>query len=249
MPILNMPMLRNPFARRQDVQAGLQPSSQDDQDVSPRPSFERVSTVASQAPSSISIKAAKSEEPLEYKMSVVNDSGVYLPVCIENLTIANATTTTDQFRSPRHPKRKASGLAARAIFLQPQSMPEGPRMMRLTRFQSQENHSIHIEDHLIYQLDHLSVPSMDIAGDRVLILQDYLECNSPPSGRDGLNDGANDFTKQIKKKGFFSKFSDEALPSFHMPGRKRGQSGTGEELGNIPKPDHAIPKAEVNEVR
>lgn len=62
-----MPILRNPFARRQDVQTGLQPS-QDDQNASPRPSFERVSTVASQA-SSLSIKTARSEEPPEYKMS------------------------------------------------------------------------------------------------------------------------------------------------------------------------------------
>ncbi|ATZ54835.1 hypothetical protein BCIN_11g01600 [Botrytis cinerea B05.10] len=59
-----MPIIRNPFARKQD--AGLQPSQ--DQNVSPRPSFERVSTQASRA-SSMSIKTVKSEEPPEYKMS------------------------------------------------------------------------------------------------------------------------------------------------------------------------------------
>jgi hypothetical protein len=75
----------------------------------------------------------------------------------------------------------------------------------------------------------------------------------PPTAEEGfedvgLNDG-NDPTKQIKKKGFFSKFGDEALPTFHMPGRKRGQSGTGEELGNIPKPGNVTPNVEVDEVR
>lgn len=100
-----MPILRNPFTRKQDVPTGLQPSPID-QDVSSRPSFERVSTVASRT-SSMSIKTTKSEEPVEYKMSgmrpllgwnrsirdwvnwliraivVVNDSGVYLPVSMD----------------------------------------------------------------------------------------------------------------------------------------------------------------------
>lgn len=53
-----------------------------------------------------------------------------------------------------------------------------------------------------------------------------------------------------KKKGFFSRFGDStesANPEeasrpgsshrgFHLPGRKRGQSGQGAELGSIPKP-------------
>lgn len=53
--------------------------------------------------------------------------------------------------------------------------------------------------------------------------------------------------KQAKKKGFFSKFGDGSEPSatsstasrFHIGGRKRGQSGVGEELGNIPRPGTA----------
>lgn len=61
-----MPIIRNPFAKRQDVPSGLQPSQ--DQNAASRTSFERVSTVASQA-SSMSIKTPRSEEPPEYKMS------------------------------------------------------------------------------------------------------------------------------------------------------------------------------------
>jgi hypothetical protein len=51
--------------------------------------------------------------------------------------------------------------------------------------------------------------------------------------------------KQTKKKSFFSKFGDGSEPTnaqspttsrFHLPGRKRGQSGVGEELGDIKRP-------------
>jgi hypothetical protein len=58
--------IRNPFAKRTDVQAGLQPLS--DENAASRTSFERVSTVGSRA-SSMSIKTGKSEGPPEYKMS------------------------------------------------------------------------------------------------------------------------------------------------------------------------------------
>jgi hypothetical protein len=57
----------------------------------------------------------------------------------------------------------------------------------------------------------------------------------------GLND---DQAKQTKKKGFFSKFGENTEPNaqspttsrFHIGGRKRGQSGVGEELGSIQAP-------------
>jgi hypothetical protein len=73
----------------------------------------------------------------------------------------------------------------------------------------------------------------------------------PPTAEEGfedvgLNDEANkQHQQQTKKKGFFSRIGDDA---FHMPGRKRGQSGTGEELGNIPKPNNAPSAVEATEV-
>jgi len=63
--------------------------------------------------------------------------------------------------------------------------------------------------------------------------------------------------KVVKKKGFFSKFGDGSEPTnpqlptgsrFHITGRKRGQSGVGEELGNIKRPGTSGP-AEIKEVR
>lgn len=76
----------------------------------------------------------------------------------------------------------------------------------------------------------------------------------PPKSADeeGFEDvGLNDEAKQPpKKRGIFARFGDNsespstadgARPSsshrgFHLPGRKRGQSGTGAELANIDKP-------------
>ena len=64
--------------------------------------------------------------------------------------------------------------------------------------------------------------------------------------------GLNDEAKQIsKKKSIFARFGDNSEPQpaagdaprptsshrgFHIPGRKRGQSGQGAELGNIDRP-------------
>ena len=73
-----------------------------------------------------------------------------------------------------------------------------------------------------------------------------------PTDEEAFEDvGLNDEAKQPqKKRGIFSRFgdnnenaatSDTSRPSsshrgFHLPGRKRGQSGQGAELGNIDRP-------------
>lgn len=55
-----------------------------------------------------------------------------------------------------------------------------------------------------------------------------------------------DAAKQPKKKSFLARFSetnneasavDQKSHHFHLPGRKRGQSGTGSELGEVKRPD------------
>jgi len=70
-----------------------------------------------------------------------------------------------------------------------------------------------------------------------------------PTAEEGFEDvGLNDEPKPApKKKSFFSRFGNddtaEAPPTntpstsrFHIGGRKRGQSGVGEELGSIQRP-------------
>lgn len=80
----------------------------------------------------------------------------------------------------------------------------------------------------------------------------------PPTAEEGFEDvGLNDEAKQPKKKGFFSKFGENTDPNttaapttsrFHLPGRKRGQSGVGEELGNIQRPGTSGSK-EIKDVK
>lgn len=64
--------IRNPFAKRTDVQTGLQPYEEGIRPLgqnATRPSFERVDTVGSKASSAMSVSSRKSQEPAEYKMS------------------------------------------------------------------------------------------------------------------------------------------------------------------------------------
>ena len=65
----------------------------------------------------------------------------------------------------------------------------------------------------------------------------------------GLND---EVKQQPKKKSFLSRFGETASENsstdvkegshhgFHLPGRKRGQSGKGAELGSIPRPESPV---------
>jgi hypothetical protein len=66
--------------------------------------------------------------------------------------------------------------------------------------------------------------------------------------------GLNDETKPPKKKGIFARFGDSSdAPQssnksssfgFHIPGRKRGQSGGGSELGAMKGPTPAVAEDE-----
>lgn len=68
----------------------------------------------------------------------------------------------------------------------------------------------------------------------------------PPTAEEGFEDvGLNDEKPAPKKKGFFSRFGEDGSEQsntstgrFHiMGGRKRGQSGVGEELGSMKRDD------------
>ncbi|CAK7214437.1 hypothetical protein SCUCBS95973_002146 [Sporothrix curviconia] len=73
--------IRNPFARRTpaEEQPGLAATNGPAGDLQKQPSFERVDTVGSMASSSTSMRSRRSQDTGDYQMSVVNDSGVYLP--------------------------------------------------------------------------------------------------------------------------------------------------------------------------
>ena len=73
--------IRNPFARRPGVPAQTDENVRPAEETTPsHPGFERVDTVGSKTSSALSIASSRrSNDTGEYKMSVVNDSGVYLP--------------------------------------------------------------------------------------------------------------------------------------------------------------------------
>ena len=65
--------IRNPFAKRPDIQTGLAPGVENVRPLSQNgtrpPAFEKVDTTGSKASSAMSIHSQKSQEPVEYKMS------------------------------------------------------------------------------------------------------------------------------------------------------------------------------------
>lgn len=233
--------IRNPFAKRPDVQTGLQPPYEENarplSQNSTRPKFEKVDTMGSKA-SSMSISSRRSQDqPAEYKMSVVNDSGVYLP--------------------PSPPEKK--GLWPRR---------SNPSTTSINGSESEYEHfPISRESFDSYRrsfdisarspvLPHdIGRQSLDSARlsrlPRSAINERRFE-RQPPTAEEGFEDvGLHDEAKQqqTKKKGFFSKFGDseqsQSGSRFHITGRKRGQSGVGEELGNIQRPGTAGSSNEV----
>lgn len=72
--------IRNPFARRPGAPAQTDENARPAEETPSHPGFERVDTVGSKTSSALSIASSRrSNDNGEYKMSVVNDSGVYLP--------------------------------------------------------------------------------------------------------------------------------------------------------------------------
>ncbi|KAJ2897880.1 hypothetical protein MKZ38_004339 [Zalerion maritima] len=79
-----MPPFRNPFTRRPGATTVTEENARPDglQPRNSHPGFERVDTVGSKASSALSVQSGRSLRSIDtgdYKLSVVNDSGVYLP--------------------------------------------------------------------------------------------------------------------------------------------------------------------------
>ncbi|KAL8935501.1 MAG: hypothetical protein Q9216_005392 [Gyalolechia sp. 2 TL-2023] len=196
-----MAPFRNPFGRRPPNVNGttaLQdentpPSKLNGDAASQRPSY-----TSSRASSSLSIK--KKDETNEYKLSVVNDSGVYLPDISARSPVPPQSTTPRQSLDSRlnNPPRSSIKDMER-----PQPTTEE-------------------------------------------VFEDV-----------GLEDEAKQQQQPPKKRGIFARFGDNTESTvsgdgsrpgsshrgFHLPGRKRGQSGQGAELGNISRPQEPVIKA------
>jgi hypothetical protein len=230
--------IRNPFARRPGaavatVDENMRP------DANAPPAFERVDTVGSKASSVLTIRSTRSQDTGEYKMSVVNDSGVYLP----------PSPTEEKGQWPR------GFLSTRTSTDGRSSMGDiEPFSISRESFDSyRRSFDISARSQIFANQDPATRQSLDSARypryPRSSV--DRRMNRSPPTPEEedfeevGLEDQKSQVQtqQQQRKRGFFSKFSDaqdksdkdvNSQPmSRFLPGRKRGQSGQGAELGNV----------------
>ncbi|KAL8700584.1 MAG: hypothetical protein Q9224_000900 [Gallowayella concinna] len=245
-----MPPFRNPFGRKPPVVNG--PTSLQNENTPPSrlngdTASERPGYASSRASSSLSIK--RREEPSEYKLSVVNDSGVYLPpsppekksfwsrsptsstISSNHRSLLNENEPFSISRESFESYRRSFDISARSP-VPPE--PLTPRQSFDARMARPPRSSI----------KDLPRPQ--------------------PTDEETFEDvGLNDEAKQQppKKRGIFARFgdnsditpsSDGSRPSsshrgFHLPGRKRGQSGQGAELGNMDRPQAPIAKEQEDD--
>ncbi|KAL1306908.1 hypothetical protein AAFC00_005551 [Neodothiora populina] len=208
-----MPIIRNPFRRNDET---LRISGN-----------EKTSGAPEAPPRHIDIK-----EQTEYKLSEINDSGVYLPPSPTERknfwsTKSNTSSNSSNHRSVLNENepfnisresfdsyRRSFDISARSPVLQGEARPRVSLDSRL----------------------HSNPPRHSSSFNRPL----------PPAEEDTFEDvGLNDDVKP-RRQGFLSRFTHsgegpEPRPSsglgFHV-GRKRGQSG-GQELNSMPKPDES----------
>ncbi|PWI75004.1 hypothetical protein PCL_08318 [Purpureocillium lilacinum] len=250
--------IRNPFARKPGALAhdeNLRPEQVNGQQTTP--GFERVDTVGSKASSVLSIRSAKSHDTGEYKMSVVNDSGVYLPVSGQYIVSSVRRSTDREQPSPTEekgqwPRKYLSSRASsdtRSSFgdiehfsISRESFDSYRRSFDISARSPITGHDMPTRQ----SLDSARFPRLP----RSAIDRRMME-RQPPTAEEGFEDvGLDDHKQPPRKRGFFSKFGDSqdkdghlAEPSpvsrFLMPVRKRGHSGQGSELGAMDRPQTA----------
>ncbi|KAH8737315.1 hypothetical protein BGZ61DRAFT_438071 [Ilyonectria robusta] len=225
--------IRNPFVRRPGSIVVQDENIRPEQDHPHVPGFERVDTIGSKASSGLSIRSTKGRDNGEYKMSVVNDSGVYLPPSPTEekgqwprkyLTTRTSTDTRSSFGDIEHfsisresfdSYRRSFDISARSPIAN-SDLP-GRQSLDSARF------------------PRLPRSAMDRSFER-----------QPATAEEAFEDvGLEDKQPQPRKRGFFSKFSDTqekdasvqpAVSRFLIHSRKRAPSGQGAELGSIDQP-------------
>ncbi|KAK1777364.1 hypothetical protein QBC45DRAFT_191158 [Copromyces sp. CBS 386.78] len=238
--------IRNPFARRPGAAVtqdeNVRPGSDAGNTDPAHPGFERVNTVGSRASSAFSIRSnKKGPDTGEYKMSVVNDSGVYLPPSpVEKEAIwpkkylsRNSTDTKSSVPEIEHfsISRESFDSYRRSFDISAKS-PISPTTGDFSFAPRQSLDSARFP----------RMPRQSILSER-RFRRDFT---TPEESFEevGLNDDKQQ-TQPAKKRGFFKFGSDapehatgtplkekengQAMSRF-LPGRKRGQSGQGAEL-------------------
>ncbi|KAL8809685.1 MAG: hypothetical protein Q9200_003201 [Gallowayella weberi] len=265
-----MPPFRNPFGRKPPVVTGttsLQnentpPSRLNGDTASDRPGY-----ASSRASSSLSIK--KREEPSEYKLSVVNDSGVYLPPSPPEKKSFWSRSPTSSTISSNH----RSLLNENEPFSISRESFESYRRSFVGHV-SGKSPARTITDFAMLQ----DISAKSPVPPEPLTPRQSFDARMARPPRSSIKDlprpqptdeetfedvGLSDEAKQQppKKRGIFARFGDNSditasgdgsRPNsshrgFHLPGRKRGQSGQGAELGNMDRPQAPIIKEPEDE--
>ncbi|KAK7426371.1 hypothetical protein QQZ08_007126 [Neonectria magnoliae] len=230
--------IRNPFVRRPGSTVVVQDENlRPDQENAHVPGFERVDTVGTKASSVLSIRTTKNQDTGEYKMSVVNDSGVYLPPSpIEDkgqwprkyLTTRNSTDTRDSLGDIEH------------FSISRESFDSYRRSFDISARSPITNSEIPTRQSLDSARFHrLPRSAIDRSFER-----------QPATAEEGFEDvGLEDKQPAPRKRGFFSKFSDSqekdlssqpTVSRFSIHGRKRAPSGQGAELGSMDQPKATV---------
>ncbi|KAM3444825.1 hypothetical protein NHJ13734_001015 [Beauveria thailandica] len=221
--------IRNPFARRPELLIPSNDENERFEQENNHPGFERVDTVGSKASSAMSIRSSKSHDVGEYKMSVVNDSGIYLP--------PSPTEEKGQHWPRRHlSSRGSTDTRSSSGDIEPFSISRESFDSYRRSFDITARSPIrHNEAPVRQSLDSARFPRQQRSVHRKIERQ-------PATLEENFEDvGLDDGKQQPRKRGFFAKLTDgqdkdsspSSIPRFLMGGRKRGQSGQGAELGIV----------------
>ncbi|KAK0656821.1 hypothetical protein B0T16DRAFT_318132 [Cercophora newfieldiana] len=255
--------IRNPFARRTGAATlspdeNSRPGSATAEVDSAHPGFERVDTVGSKASSALSIRSRRSQDTGEYKMSVVDDSGVYLPPS----PVEKEAMWPRRYLSRASSDAKSSSGEIEHFSISRESFDSYRRSFVSFPFEPSTSIGLRGADHVVKDISAKSpivvvdsaprgsldssrfprLPRSTLGGHRFGHFG-----HEPPTPEESFEDvGLNDENKPnpehtTKKRGFFSKFGSDAAAegtpvvntqsmSRFLPGRKRGHSGQGDEL-------------------
>lgn len=241
--------IRNPFTRRPGPTVV---STEDGIERNPsHPGFEKVDTVGSKV-SSLSLASSKSRDTGDYKMSVVNDSGVYLP---PSPTEEKSLWPNKYLGSARNSTDTRNSIGDIEHFsISRESFDSYRRSFDITARSPVPNSDIPTRQ----SLDSARFPRMHRSAFDRKQIPDHPPVEESGFEDVGLNDETNKHGKDgqpaQRKRGLFARFGDsnnaENQPtspsaqadsgfSRFLPGRKRGQSqsgGQGAELGSMERP-------------
>ncbi|KAM0287722.1 hypothetical protein ACHAQH_000253 [Verticillium albo-atrum] len=243
--------IRNPFARRPGAGVAVQNENAkltDDRLNPSHPGFEKVDTVGSKASSALSVNSGQDNG--EYKMSVVNDSGVYLP---PSPTEEKAAWPKKYLSSARNSTdtRNSSVADIEHFSISRESFDSYRRSFDISARSPMPSQDLparqSLDSHRFPRLPRSAFDRKAVATEPPTVEESNFEDV-------GLNDDHKHGQPQ-RKRGLFARFGDsntdlhKEVPSSQpnnnavsrFLGRKRGQSqsGQGAELGSMERPKTA----------